>query len=638
MPNRDAATGRFTSGSSSGGFNLGSAYASIQIDSSGIADGISKAKRSVSEGMADIGQTLTSLGSSMTLLGAPFLAFGAMAVKSFSESQDALAQLDIVLRSTSSAAGVTRDQAIELSKAFEQETKFSDEAVLGAENLLLTFTNIGKDVFPLTTQTVLDMSQALGQDLKSSSIQLGKALQDPIKGIQSLRRVGVNFTDAQKDMIEQLVKAGKAEDAQRLILNELQKEFGGSAVAAGETFSGQLVILQNKFDDLLETIGEKLIPILDTFTGWLSQAVDWFNALDPSVQDIIIGIGAFMASLAIIGPIIAVVGAGISALGGIIAGLGAVIGILFSPIGLLIGAIVALYLAFQSNFLGIRDFLQPIFDAISNFFAHFADNVKLYGSLILLYAQYYFQGVVTEIQKIIKGIQDFVAANPEFTAAVLLIGGVVVVLTGILAAVPVVMGLVSTAAGILTGALSILLSPAVLLIAAIAGIVYAADKLYPGGLAQLFHDASVAAKELAILGLGALVVAAQWAHDRLVELLKPLLDALQAMERLQAIIQGLQGGQITAGDVMGAINNQVQSGAGGGSAASRLAVQAAGGVQPIPPVGGGSSLPLNQQGNNGMSIGAVHVYANDAAGGKAAGDAFSKALEDRYRGRGNLAQ
>ena len=63
---------------------------------------------------------------------------------------------------------------------------------------MLTFTGVGKDVFPQAIQTVLDMSQALGQDLKSSTVQLGKALNSPIDGITALSRVGVSFTDAQK--------------------------------------------------------------------------------------------------------------------------------------------------------------------------------------------------------------------------------------------------------------------------------------------------------------------------------------------------------------------------------------------------------------------------------------------------------
>jgi len=100
-----------------------------------------------------------------------------------------------------------------MADSLQRVTTFDDEAITGAQSLLLTFTKIGRDVFPEATRTVLDMSQALGQDLKSSSIQLGKALNDPITGITSLTRVGVTFTAEQKKLIESLVKTGQVAEA-----------------------------------------------------------------------------------------------------------------------------------------------------------------------------------------------------------------------------------------------------------------------------------------------------------------------------------------------------------------------------------------------------------------------------------------
>lgn len=197
-------------------------------------------------------------------------------------SQDAIAQLEQVIKSTGGAAGITSQQAQELASSLQKVTKYSDETILGGENLLLTFTSIGKDVFPKATETILDMSQALGQDLKSSAIQLGKALQDPISGITALRRVGVNFTDAQQEMINKLVEAGDIEKAQTLILDELQKEFGGSAVAAGQTFGGQVEILKNKLSDLKERIGGPIMDVLGALGTRFNTLID-----SPQVQSLI---------------------------------------------------------------------------------------------------------------------------------------------------------------------------------------------------------------------------------------------------------------------------------------------------------------------------------------------------------------
>ena len=112
---------------------------------------------------------------------------------------------------------------------------------------------------------------SLGQDVKSSAIQLGKALQDPILGVTALRRVGVNFSDAQQDVIKNLVETNQLGKAQALILKELQTEFGGSARAAGQTFSGQLTILQNTFGDLMEVVGQGVAESIAPFVKTLAD-------------------------------------------------------------------------------------------------------------------------------------------------------------------------------------------------------------------------------------------------------------------------------------------------------------------------------------------------------------------------------
>lgn len=171
------------------------------------------------------------------------------------ESEDALRQLDARIKSTGDTAGVGRERLVALSQSLQQVTTNSDEAVLGAESLLLTFTRIRGPVFERTLKAALDLSQGLGQDLQSSVTQLGKALNAPIEGLQALQRVGVRFTEAQKDQIRALVESGQLQQAQGVILAELEKRFGGAATAAAGTFGGALKQLKNAAGDLLEGNG-----------------------------------------------------------------------------------------------------------------------------------------------------------------------------------------------------------------------------------------------------------------------------------------------------------------------------------------------------------------------------------------------
>jgi phage-related minor tail protein len=114
------------------------------------------------------------------------------------EAEKAQAQLNAVLKSTGGAAGLSAGELNKMADSLQAITTFDDEAITGAQSLLLTFTNVGRDVFPDATKAILDMSVAMGQDLKSSTVQVGKALNDPIAGITALTRVGVTFTQAQK--------------------------------------------------------------------------------------------------------------------------------------------------------------------------------------------------------------------------------------------------------------------------------------------------------------------------------------------------------------------------------------------------------------------------------------------------------
>lgn len=229
--------------------------------------------------------TFSSFGKQLFAVAGGMIAIRAIgnflgdSIKQAGESEQAFAQLNAVLASTKGVAGVTSDAAVALSKSLEQVTTYEDDTILAAENMLLTFTKIGSNIFPQATQTVLDMSTALGQDLKNSAIQLGKALQDPVMGITALRRVGVAFTDDQQEMIKTLVESGRTLDAQLLILKELSTEFGGSASAMAQTYSGRIQQMQVQFSNLKEEVGKAVLPALESLTNELSNAMGGLNGV-----------------------------------------------------------------------------------------------------------------------------------------------------------------------------------------------------------------------------------------------------------------------------------------------------------------------------------------------------------------------
>jgi len=207
-----------------------------------------------------------------------FTAMVANGVSGAMEAEDAAAQLDAVLESTAGAAGMTKEALIKMGDAMELTTKFSSEQVQAGEAILLTFTGIGKKTFPDATKAAADMAQALGTDVSSQAMVLGKALNDPVAGISKLTKVGVVFTDEQKKQVTAMAEAGDVAGAQKIILAELNKEFGGSAEAAGGTLSGKLIILKNAFGAVSEKIVSALMPYLDKFVAWVSANMPQIEA------------------------------------------------------------------------------------------------------------------------------------------------------------------------------------------------------------------------------------------------------------------------------------------------------------------------------------------------------------------------
>ena len=105
-----------------------------------------------------------------------------LALSKAMEAEAIQAELNAVLKSTGGIAGVTADEANSLATALSNVTKFSDDAIVSGESMLLTFTNIGSDVFPQATEAMLNLGEKFGS-VDQASIQLGKALNDPIEGV-----------------------------------------------------------------------------------------------------------------------------------------------------------------------------------------------------------------------------------------------------------------------------------------------------------------------------------------------------------------------------------------------------------------------------------------------------------------------
>jgi len=322
------------------------------------------------QGLDRAGKQMRSVGKTLSMgLTAPLVALGAKSLQVFNQQQQALAQVESAVRSTGGAAGFAVEELAKQASALQANTIFGDEEILkNVTANLLTFTRITGDEFTKTQGLVLDLATRMGTDLTSATIQLGKALNDPVANLGALGRAGIQFTKEQKEVIKSLVEGGKQAEAQRIILDELEVQFGGAAEAAAQAGLGGFKQLQNSVGDLLESFGELMLPIVNDVVEVLRNVVDRLQAMSPEAKK---------TTLAIVG-LAAAIGPALFILGGMASGFSAIIGAmstlaaLANPVVLAFAAIAAIGIAVYRNWDAVTLAFNGTYTAITEL----VDNLK----------------------------------------------------------------------------------------------------------------------------------------------------------------------------------------------------------------------------------------------------------------------
>lgn len=190
------------------------------------------------------------------------------------------AKVSQAVKTTGQAAGFTAEQLKNMAAQLQAITGVGDEKILNDVTLqLLTFTNITKSSFSRAQQAALDLSAVIGSDLLSQTIQLGKALEDPVKGVSALQRVGITFTEVQKDQIKNFINQNNLMGAQSLILTEIETKYGGQAKAIADAVGG-VKQFQASIGDFMEKVGNKFLPFIANGIQGLTALANAFGLFD----------------------------------------------------------------------------------------------------------------------------------------------------------------------------------------------------------------------------------------------------------------------------------------------------------------------------------------------------------------------
>jgi hypothetical protein len=160
-----------------------------------------------------------------------------------------------ILRATGNASGQTANSIRELSKQIAANTLATTAGVETAAQKLLTFKSISEDTFRRTLELSQDLAEVGFGSIETAVVQLGKALEDPAKGLTALTRVGVSFSAQQKETIQSLYDMGDALGAQTLLLDAVEQQVGGTGRAAAGGLSGAYDTLSQNVEEFLLNVG-----------------------------------------------------------------------------------------------------------------------------------------------------------------------------------------------------------------------------------------------------------------------------------------------------------------------------------------------------------------------------------------------
>jgi hypothetical protein len=369
--------------------------ASINIkflaDLTGFSTNMQNANRKISK----MGKNMQKVGRNLSVgLTAPILAFGAISLKSWDKQEKAIAQVNAGLLSTGNAVGFTSEQLQKMASDLQNTSLFGDEEILqDATAQLLTFTNIAGDQFARTQQAAIDLSTRLGGDLKSASIQLGKALNDPVANLSALSRSGIQFSKEQKAVIKSLADSNRLADAQTIILDELARQYGGAGEAASKAGLGGLKQLQNSLGDLMEDFGAIIAEAILPFVAKIKSLVSSFKALSPETKKFIVILAGVAAA---VGPLLLLAGTILPAL---VTGFT----LLTGPIGLIIAGLTAVGVIIYKNWKPIKAELV----ALANYFVDLY-NESVAFRIAIEYVALQFKTMFTVVKFVFKGIYTII--------------------------------------------------------------------------------------------------------------------------------------------------------------------------------------------------------------------------------------
>lgn len=311
-----------------------------------------------------LGGKLQKTGANLTkFVTLPLLGLGAASATVALDAQRSADKLNAAYASMGSKSGKTLDQLNAQADAFGEATVFDDEGIREAQAALLKFGVVSGDSFDVALQAAADWAAQTGKDVPKAADILGRSLADPTDALSRLSRMGIVFTDSQKEQIKAFQESGDTAGAQAIILQKFTDTFGHANEVMQQSPAGQTAQAMEDLQNAMEDAGAVVLPVLASLAQGVSGAARAFTSLPGPVKDAIVVVGGIVAA---VGPVIF--------LGGKLIGTFKSVGIAFqvmskifmaNPWVLLAAAVITIATLIITNWDKIKEFLGKVWDAIT---------------------------------------------------------------------------------------------------------------------------------------------------------------------------------------------------------------------------------------------------------------------------------
>ena len=270
---------------------------------------LSAAAKGTTASLAGASTAAKGLGASLAATMGPIIALGAAfstvnsALRAFSDRERDVSILRQGLKNLGEGtASLTKLQ--EAASKLGEQTLFNQEEFTRGFNLLTSFRKIGVDSYERVAQAAADVAQLNQVDVKTSFMQLAKALEDPERNLSALNRSGISFTKTQTEMIKTLMKANRTAEAHSMILDIVGNAYNKTAQAAAKGFAGQVDSLGEAWRDFGEALGKAVIPVLSPVVQGMTALLKFLNSSGGKAAAIIAGITLAVKGLSVALPLL----------------------------------------------------------------------------------------------------------------------------------------------------------------------------------------------------------------------------------------------------------------------------------------------------------------------------------------------